>query len=424
MNRSPESGNHRTVVSGTLRGANPSKPRHNGAMRSPIGRRPDRMIVAWLSAVAVVGSACGHNGPVTVALAKLGRGEGLLNLVAFAGYAEDGTNDVRFDWVHPFEKSTGCQVTVKYANTSDEVVGLLRQGNGSVFDGGSVSGDAVVRLVERGVVAPLDPSLLPGRKDLLPPFLEPSFDAEGGRLYGVPSLYGPNLLLYNAKRVSIPLRSWQPTWVAGSTYQGKVTAFGQPISIADAALYLMAHQPQLGITDPYELTAPQLDAAVGLLRQQASILGKRWQTVPDEAALFASGDVTVGMGRALTVSLAASANLRAGTPREGMSGWVDSWMLAARAAHPVCMYRWIQWTLTPQVEAEIAAYQMGSPAVAQACPRLLPLLNGVRGLECGNVGFLRQLHLWKTPSIDCGDGRTDCTDYAAWSKAFASVSGS
>jgi putative spermidine/putrescine transport system substrate-binding protein len=380
------------------------------------------MLVAWLSAVAVVGSACGHNGPVTVALAKLGRGEGLLNLVAYAGYAEDGTNDARFDWVHPFEKATGCQVTVKYANTSDEVVGLLRQGNGSVFDGGSVSGDAVGRLIDRGVVAPLNSSLLAGRRDLLQPFQDPSFDSEGGRLYGVPFLYGPNYLLFNPARVASPL-SWTPTWVAGSAYQGKVTAFGQPVFIADAALYLMAHRPSLGITDPYELTSGQLDAAVGLLRQQTSILGKRWQTVPDEAGLFASGDAVIGVGRALTASLAGSAKLQIGTPIEGMTGWVDSWMLAAHAAHPICMYHWIQWSTAPQVEAQIAAYQLGWPANGRACPDLQRLV-GVgsgEGAECGNDGLLLSLHLWKTPSTDCGDGRTDCTDYAAWSRAFGSV---
>ena len=48
-----------------------------------------------------------------------------------------------------------------------------------------------------------------------------------------------------------------------------MTAYDSPIYIADAALYLMAHNPDLGITDPYELTQDQLMAATELLKEQA-----------------------------------------------------------------------------------------------------------------------------------------------------------
>ena len=40
----------------------------------------------------------------------LGATEGKLNIIAWAGYAEDGSTDKKVDWVTPFEKQTGCQV--------------------------------------------------------------------------------------------------------------------------------------------------------------------------------------------------------------------------------------------------------------------------------------------------------------------------
>ena len=45
-----------------------------------------------------------------VPMAKsLGKGEGALNLIVWAGYAENGSNDKTVDWVNPFTKATGCQ---------------------------------------------------------------------------------------------------------------------------------------------------------------------------------------------------------------------------------------------------------------------------------------------------------------------------
>ena len=58
---------------------------------------------------------------------------------------------------------------------------------------------------------------------------------------------------------------------APNPYAGSVTAYGFPIYIADAALYLMAHQPDLGITDPYALTEEQLDAASELLKAAVDV---------------------------------------------------------------------------------------------------------------------------------------------------------
>ena len=56
---------------------------------------------------------------------SLGDNEGSLSVLAWPGYAEDGSTDKSVDWVTPFEEETGCQVEVKYFGTSDEAVSLL-----------------------------------------------------------------------------------------------------------------------------------------------------------------------------------------------------------------------------------------------------------------------------------------------------------
>ena len=93
---------------------------------------------------------------------KLGPGEGQVNLVAWAGYVEDGSNDPKVDWVTGFEKETGCQVNVKIGN-SDEMVQLIKSGQ---YDAVSASGDASLRLIAAGDVAPVNTALIPNYKDV------------------------------------------------------------------------------------------------------------------------------------------------------------------------------------------------------------------------------------------------------------------
>ena len=70
--------------------------------------------------------------PNIAALKTLGKGEGKLNIIVWAGYAENGSNDKTVDWVNPFTKATGCVVNAKTAGTSDEMVSLMKTGG---YDG-------------------------------------------------------------------------------------------------------------------------------------------------------------------------------------------------------------------------------------------------------------------------------------------------
>ncbi|HEV2921308.1 MAG TPA: spermidine/putrescine ABC transporter substrate-binding protein, partial [Actinomycetota bacterium] len=74
------------------------------------------------------GASQGFTPPEVPMLQSLGAGEGKVNLVAWAGYVEDGSTEKDVDWVTPFEKETGCQVNVKVAATSDEMVQLMKSG--------------------------------------------------------------------------------------------------------------------------------------------------------------------------------------------------------------------------------------------------------------------------------------------------------
>src|SRR6266511_244492 len=209
---------------------------------------------------------------------KLGAGEGEVNLIAWAGYVEDGSTDPSVDWVTDFEKETGCKVNVTIGNTSDQMVTQMRSGQ---FDGVSASGDATLRLIAAGDVAPVNLELIPNYADMFPDLKDRPHNTVDGVHYGVPHGRGANLLMWRTDVVKPAPTSWGAVFDPNSPYKGKVTAYDSPIYIADAAVYLMATQPDLGIENPYELDDMQFQAAVDLLKEQRGLVGDEpyWQKV-------------------------------------------------------------------------------------------------------------------------------------------------
>jgi putative spermidine/putrescine transport system substrate-binding protein len=395
-----------------------------------------RVLGAALFALVLIASACGGGGDDggggeaaggSALPTEIGPTEDELNLIAWIGYTEDGSTDPKYDWVTPFEKKTGCQVKVKYADTSDEMVTLMRQGGGAVYDGVSASGDASNRLIAAGDVAEINTDLIPTYDETMESLQSPPHNTIDGKHYGVPYMWGANVLMYNTEKVERPT-SWDVTWESDSPYKGQVTAYDSPIFIADAALYLKAHQPDLGITDPYELTEDQLDAAVELLKQQAPLIKKYWAAYTDEIDGFASGELTVGTAWPYQVSFLQSEKEPVDfvVPEEGVTGWADTWMMSANAEHPNCMYEWMKWTMSPEVQAEVAEWYGATPSNTASCPILRNQLGKVTDsvYNCGNDAYLKDIALWKTPLPDCGDDRGNtCTDYSVWAQRWQEVRG-
>ena len=153
-------------------------------------------------------------------------------------------------------------------------------------------------------------------------------------------------------------------------YAGEVTVPNNPIQIADAALYLSKTQPGLGITDPYELTQPQFTATVNLLKQQKPLIKKYWDLASQEISLFQSGTTVVGAAWPYQTNTLVAAGAKVGDtiPAQGATGWADTWMLATKAPHPNCAYKWMQWATTPKVQAQQAVFFGETPANKLACP--------------------------------------------------------
>ena len=375
------------------------------------------------SSTGVEGSPTGHNPPDVPMLQSLGKGEGELNLIAWAGYAEDGSDDKSVDWVHPFEDQTGCKVNVKYGATSDEMVQLMQTGQ---YDGVSASGDATLRLIYGGDVAPVNTDLVPNYKTISDFLKDQPFNSVNGQMYGIPHGWGANVLMWNKAVVKDAPTSWGAVFDSDSPYSGKITAYDSPIYIADAALYLSKSQPDLGITDPYSLTEKQLDAAIDLLSQQKSTIGEYWSDYTKEVQAFEAGSSVLGTSWQVIANLInADKKVQVGTtiPTEGSTGWSDTWMISSKAAHPNCMYEWMDWITSPKVNAQVAEWFGEAPSQTLACKETSdPTFCDT--YHATDSAYASQIHYWTTPQTQCVDGSgDDCTDYSEWVTKWQEMKG-
>ena len=381
----------------------------------------DWALGAVLATMLVAVSACGSSSSTSSSASlptKIGAGEGQLNLVAWEGYAQP-------EWVKPYEAQTGCKVHAKYAGSSDEMVTLMRSGGGSQYDMVSASGDASLRLIRGGEVTPMNVALVPAWKNFIPQLQSPSHNTVDGKHYGISLQWGPNTLLYNTKSVTPAPTSWATIY--SSKYKGQVTVPANPIQIADAALYLSKTQPSLGISDPYELTEAQLNAAANLLKQQKPLIKKYWALASDEIELFKNGDATIGAAWPYQYStlIADKTPVKQIIPSEGATGWADTWMLAAHAKDPNCAYKWVNWVSSPKVQAEQAISYGETPVNTKACPYMEKIQKGSCGLYHADAPstYFDSIKFWKTPVAECGNGQNDCMDYSKWQQKWTEVTG-
>ncbi len=390
------------------------------------------LIVAGLVAFMVVLAGCGGGGSSSAPeeLQKLGKGEGEVNLISWAGYVEAGGAPETPDWVTPFEEETGCKVHDKVAGTSDEMVKLMETGQ---YDGVSASGNATARLWAAHEVAPVNTALVPNYKTVFADLKEQPYNTFEGVPYGIPHGRGANLLMWNKNDVTPAPSSWEVTMnpEIASKYKGHISQYDDPMSIAEGALYLKKHEPKLGIENPYELNEEQFNAAVELMKEQAPNVGEYWSSAEAQIEGFTNGSNQVGTTwqyqyfalKGEEQPMEASPASQGFVPEEGATGWSDTWMISSHAKHPNCMYMWMNWIISPKVNAEVAEWFGEAPAQELACGET-ENPNFCKEYHAEEPAFWENVYYWETPLAECSEGgETDCMDYNDWVKAWTEIKG-
>lgn len=354
---------------------------------------------------------------------KIGKGEGQVNIVAWAGYIERGDTMAEFDWVTGFEKDTGCQVNVKTAATSDEMVALMNEGG---FDLVTASGDASLRLIAGKKVQEINLDLIPSYKTVDKRLQNSKWHTVNGKHYGVPYQWGYNVLAYRTDVFDKAPDSWSVVFEEqmlpdGKSNAGRVQAFDGPIYIADAALYLMTKQPELGIKDPYELNEDQYQAALTVLRAQRKLVGRYWHDAFVQIDDFKNEGVVASSSWGFQVGiLKADTPIGAVVPKEGATGWADSTMLHADAKNVNCAYRWLEHSINPKLQGDLAAWFGSVPSVPAACKGNELLTDA--GCAANGYESFDKIHFWRTPVSKC-ETQDQCVPYYRWVSDYIAVLG-
>jgi putative spermidine/putrescine transport system substrate-binding protein len=349
----------------------------------------------------------------------LAAAEDEVNIVAWPGYIENGSTSPEADWVTPFTEVTGCAVNVKLGSSSDEMVQLMQSGE---YDGVSASGDATNRLMAGGEVVELNLDEFTSYADIFAGLKDKPWNSIDGKPMGIPHGRGANLLVYNSEAFPDGLDTWAPMWEGGTDADGAVSVYDSAIYIADAALWLKATQPELGIANPYALDQTQFEAAMAVLAEQEALVGQYWLDFTVQVSSLVDGSVLAGTTWQVVANVAEGQGAKIVTtkPKEGATGWSDTWMLSSKAANPNCMKLWMDWISSPWANAQATEYFGEAPSNAKSCG-LTANPDHCAIFHAEEESYWADVWYWTTATEECLDGRTDvkCVPYTEWVTAWS-----
>ncbi len=282
-----------------------------------------------------------------------------LSLLVWEGYADPSV-------VRPFEEAHHCKVVASYMGSSDELVAKLRGGSAANYDVLSPSSDVATSIVRAGLAAPLDLSKIPAYAQLSPRLRDSPLVKANGQIYGVPFVWGPNPLLYDAIAFARPPDSWSILWDA--KYRGKISLWDELSSVYMAAQVLGYDKP-----DPnqlYNLSDEQLEAVKKKLIELKPNIRKYWSTGGELTNLFQNHEIIAAMGWPLMTNQLRKLNYPIGEtiPKENTTGWIDHLMITAASAHKELAEAFLEYMVEAQTQklvADVTQYTPANPGTAQ-----------------------------------------------------------
>lgn len=366
-------------------------------MPAPLDRRLFlKRMAATAAGVAATGVAPAGLAQAAGRAAAPPRDTRTLTIICWQGYTDPS-------FVKPFEQMHNCKVAATYANTSSEMVAKWVAGHGNTYDLVSASGDATRRFMNSRTLLEIDVSKLRNFPLLYPKFHAPPWNTRNGIHYGVSFTWGPDVLIYDTRVFKTPPTSWRVLY--DPAYKGKLSTADNAITIADVALYL-------GYKDCYNLSNEQLAKVKTTLLAQKPLLRKYWGSTADVEGGFQHGELVASNAWPLMTVDLRKAHFPIGEtiPREGATGWADTWMISKNSPNVDLAMKWIDYMIGPQGQLgviNVTNYSGASTAAVKALGSAR-----VKALHMDDFSYFDQLHMWSEPS-----------NFADWVKIWNDVRG-
>lgn len=271
-----------------------------------------------------------------VSLGASGASAESLNLLVWEGYADQS-------FVEPFKKETGCDVSAVYVGSNDEIFSKLMSGGGS-YDLVSPSNDTTMKLIDAGLVDPVDLDKVPNSAQFFGMLKAAPWLTKDGKTYGVPYAWGIIRLIIDGAEVETPPTSLAFLW--DPKYAGKFAMWDDIETVYTAARYL-------GIKNVYDMNDDELAKVKEALLKLKPNMRKYWSTAGEMSTLLQGHEVIGGNAWEETIMKLRKDNRKIVDvlPVEGRGGWSDSWMIAKGASSNTCVYKWLNYVSSGEAQA-------------------------------------------------------------------------
>jgi spermidine/putrescine transport system substrate-binding protein len=274
--------------------------------------------------------------------------------------------------VDAFTEQSGVKIVPENYGELDEMVTKLRARESEGYDVVSVASNLTKQLFSEGLLMPIDTSRIPNWANLDPAFGSAGYVQTGteGEVIGVPTVWGPEGLIYRTDLVDEPVDSWAVLW--NEAYSGQLSAidYGYEM-ILIAALYL-GYQEELK-ADPIVFSDEQFATIKQALIDQKQLLNKYWSDASEAEAGLASGETVATIGRILFQVDLEKENIpvQLVSPKEGTQGWSTSTCIAAKTQNVDAAYDFLNYVISPDYGMPLAdnmGYPSSSSEVLDALP--------------------------------------------------------
>jgi spermidine/putrescine transport system permease protein len=290
--------------------------------------------------------------PFVLAPPESGGGERVLNLFIWSNYIGQET-------LRKFEDRHGVKVHVDLYDSNEALLAKLQAGNAG-YDVVVPADYSVQVLAAQDLLRPLDHSALPNLRHIDASFLDRAYD-KGNRL-SVPYFWGTTGIAYRRSKVAGPVDSWAALW--DPRYRGRILMLDDVREAFGAALKRRGHS--LNVIDERLLH----EARDALLEQHALVRAYNSSNFED---VLLSGDVWLAQGWSgqFAKAMEEDPDIAYVVPREGSTLFIDNLAIPVDAANPDLAHRFIDFTMEPEIAAEICRTMKYSSPNRSAWP-LLP----------------------------------------------------
>ena len=284
---------------------------------------------------------------------------GTINWMGFEG--EDG-GDLPKAWL------AENNLTLKVTSTpqSDMVIAQAKLGN--VIDVASVNNGYLPVLSKAGLLTPLDLSRIPNAADLFQVLKDVDWAKDSqGRIVAIPMLWGDGPTVYNPEKVSqlptSPLQLADPEWK------------GRLVWLDDPYYPLWVFAGALGYPEPSCLTQEELgkvgEALRPAIKNGVAIAG----SFGELADYLVRGDADLspqGWEAMLGMAAEKGVSLKYATIPGMNAGWSDSYVIPTTATNIDAAYAFIDYMLSPEINAQLATNLASGVSNEKAYPLLSP----------------------------------------------------